>query len=39
MIRLFHQEVECYLVAEGSFANDQEEVMVENGTQSYVIFF
>ena len=30
IIRLFHRELECYLVAEGSFAN-VDEVVVEEG--------
>ena len=30
-MRLFHREIECYLVAEGSFANDKEDVVVEDG--------
>jgi len=30
-VRLFHREIECYLVAEGSFANDKEDVVVEDG--------
>ena len=35
MIRLFHREVECYLVAEGSFGNDNKRV-VDNGMYTYV---
>ena len=31
MIRLFHREVECCLVAEGSFANDKKKI-VEKGS-------
>lgn len=31
MIRLFHHEIECYLVAEGSFANSKGKVMIEDG--------
>ena len=35
IIRLMHSELECYLVAEGSFANDYkgvDKVVVEEGT-------
>ena len=32
IIRLFHRELECYVVAEGSFANaDDDKVVVEQG--------
>ena len=30
IVRLFHRELECYLVAEGSFANDDKAV-IEKG--------
>ena len=30
-MRLFHREMECYLVAEGSFADIEEVGVVENG--------
>ena len=30
-IRMFHREIECYLVAEGSFA--EHSPVVENGTK------
>ena len=29
--RLFHRELECYLVAEGSFANEKDKVVIEEG--------
>ncbi|XP_065909470.1 inositol 1,4,5-trisphosphate-gated calcium channel ITPR1-like [Dysidea avara] len=29
IIRLFHRELECYLAAEGSFANEKDEVVTE----------
>jgi len=36
-MRLFHRELECYLVAEGSFANVKDKVVIEEGI-SYIIF-
>ena len=36
VIRLFHREIECYLVAEGSFANDEGKVIVEQGTHAHI---
>ena len=36
VIRLFHREIECYLVAEGSFANDKGKVIVEQGTHAHI---
>ena len=38
-MRLFHREIECYLVAEGSFANDKEDVIVEDGDELYIIVY
>ena len=38
-MRLFHREIECYLVAEGSFANDKEDVIVEDGDKLYIIVY
>ena len=35
MIRLFHQEAECYLVAEGSFAYENK-IIVEKGIHTSV---
>ena len=37
VIRLFHREIECYLVAEGSFANDEGKVIVEQGTHEHIL--
>ena len=31
---MFHREHECYLTAEGSFANDDDKVVAEEGTWS-----
>ena len=35
-MRLFHREMECYLVAEGSFADIEEVGVVENGKAQLV---